>query len=94
MSLDKWIKSDEKKEPKKKSEKKKKEPIKEEVQPKTTREKPDQKKKTIESTTQKIIKHHLKCSKKGCNYQKTIVKKQLNEKDTICPRCKSVMKTQ
>ncbi len=94
MSLDKWIKSDEKKESKKKSEKKKKEPVKEEVQTKTTREKSDQKKKTIEPTTQKIIKHNLKCSKKGCNYQKTIVKKQLNEKDTICPRCKSVMKTQ
>ncbi len=93
MSLDKWIKSDEKKESKKKSEKKKKEPIKEEAQPKTTRAKSKKKKKTIEPTSPKIIKHNLKCSKKGCNYQKTIVKKQLHEKDTICPRCKSVMKT-
>lgn len=92
MSLDKWIKSDDKKEAKKKPEEKKKKQVKKIQQSQSTSEKVVQEKKKGESTTQKFIKHHLKCSKKGCNYQKTIVKKQLNEKDTICPRCKSIMK--
>ena len=92
MSLDKWIKSDEKKEAKKKTNEKKKKTVEKNAGSKATSEKKGPKNKTVKSTTNKIIKFNLKCSKKGCNYQKTIVKKELNEKDTICPRCKSIMK--
>ncbi len=93
MGLDKWIKTDEKKESKKKSgESKKKKPDTKDARSKTMSENIVQKKK-VELSTQSITKYHLKCSKKGCNYQKTIVKKQLNKRDTICPRCKSTMKT-
>ena len=86
MSLDKWIKSEKKEEIKKK--------------PKVNKGKKggqsegrkDQVEKSLEPVAQKFNKFQLKCSKKGCNYQKTIVKKELNEKDKICPRCKSTMK--
>ena len=90
MSLDKWIKSAEKEEYEKKLQEKKRKPVKKGVKSEGERE---QDKRILEPMTEKIKKYQLKCSKKGCNYQKTIVKKELNEKDTICPRCKSVMKT-
>ena len=89
LSLDKWIKSAEKEEAKKKPKETKRKHKNKGVQ---SVEKKDQENKKVKPTPQKIIKHHLQCSKKGCNYQKTIVKKDVNEKDTICPRCKSVMK--
>ena len=89
MSLDKWIKSAEKEEHKKKQQEKKRKPVKQGVQSEGER---DQDKRILEPMTEKIKKYQLKCSKKGCNYQKTIGKKALNEKDTICPRCKSTMK--
>ena len=90
MSLDKWIKSDKKEETKKESQEKKEKLEKKGAQSEVKKEREKMK---LEPKTQKIIKHHLICSKKGCNYQKTIVKKVLTEKDTICPRCKSLMKT-
>jgi len=93
LSLDKWIKSDKKKEAKKKPEEIKKKQVKKDARSNVESEKTGQEKKKDESTTLKMIKHRLICSKKGCNYQKTIVKKQLNEKDTTCPRCKSKMNT-
>jgi hypothetical protein len=39
-----------------------------------------------------ISKFDLTCSNAKCKYKKTIVKKNLSEKDKICPRCKSEMK--
>jgi hypothetical protein len=89
MSLDKWIKSAEKEEEKKKLKEKKRKSVQKGVQSEGER---DQDKRILEPMAEKIKKYQLKCSKKGCNYQKTIVKKGLNEKDTICPRCKSAMK--
>ncbi|HEY0090653.1 MAG TPA: hypothetical protein VGB37_17510 [Candidatus Lokiarchaeia archaeon] len=78
-NLDKWIK------PKKKVEK-----------PKKNSQKDYSKeiKKEIKSTKpiEKFAKYNLTCSKKGCGYKKTIVKKELNEQDKKCPRCKSEMK--
>ena len=86
MSLDKWIKSNKKEETKKKPQKKK------ETKRVQAEEKKYQEEKNLEPVAQKINKYQLKCSKKGCNYQKTIVKKKLDEKNKICPRCKSMMK--
>ena len=42
----------------------------------------------------KLSKFVLICSKPKCKYKKTIMKKELSEKDRICPRCKSEMKVQ
>ena len=89
MSLDKWIKSTEKEDPKKKPSPKKK---KQEKKGKQSVAKKQQDNKKNGPKTQTLIKFHLKCSKKDCNYQKTILKKSLHEKDTTCPRCKSEMK--
>jgi len=93
LGLDKWIKPDDKKEAKKKVEENREKQVKKSSQVSTTREEPEQKQKKVDSSRIPIKKHHLKCLKKGCNYQKTIVKKHLNEKDAICPRCKSKMKS-
>jgi len=41
-----------------------------------------------------LTKFVLICSKAKCKYKKTIMKKELSEKDRICPRCKSEMKVQ
>lgn len=35
---------------------------------------------------------HLKCTKKGCKYQRTLKKKTLEEKDLVCKACGSEMK--
>ncbi|MBN1803396.1 MAG: hypothetical protein JW891_17935 [Candidatus Lokiarchaeota archaeon] len=48
--------------------------------------------KNVEQEPKNFKKYNLSCPKKSCNYQKTIMKKQLNEKDKICPRCNSEMK--
>jgi len=89
--LDKWIKT-EKEEEKKEGDKKKK--------------KPSKKKPHIESVNQeidtsisqdkpfkKLAKFILICPKKSCGYQKTLMKKQLSDKDKVCPRCKGIMKS-
>ena len=82
MGLDKWIKPEgtvkktEKKEEARSTKKPKTQPIK--------------KKSEKESTN--LTKFVLICSKPKCKYKKTIMKKELSEKDRICPRCKNEMK--
>ncbi|MFX1395297.1 MAG: hypothetical protein ACFFAH_17295 [Promethearchaeota archaeon] len=80
MSLDKWIKD-----------KKKKEEIKKKTKPKGLPEK-NKFPTPPEKTPLKFSKTLLICPKAKCNYQKTIKKKNLTERDKICPRCKSTMK--
>jgi hypothetical protein len=80
LSLDKWIKS-----------KKKKEENKKKPQHKASNDK-TQIQTSIAKPTRKHIKYNLLCPKKKCAYQKTIMKKQLMERDKICPKCKSIMK--
>ncbi|MBN1214108.1 MAG: hypothetical protein JXA99_01575 [Candidatus Lokiarchaeota archaeon] len=76
MSLDKWVNSKQKK--------------------KEITKKVDNKKDLFESEDLKkkgnLKKYLLKCPKSNCNYQKTILKSTLSEKDIICSRCKSQMK--
>ena len=80
MGLDKWIKPE-------KSEKKK--------EARSTRKSKTQ---TIEKKSEneaiKLTKFVLICSKPKCKYKKTMMKKELSEKDRICPRCKNNMKVQ
>ncbi|MBY9010025.1 MAG: hypothetical protein KGD74_09190 [Candidatus Lokiarchaeota archaeon] len=82
MGLDKWIKPEgtvkktEKKEEARSTKKPKTQPIK--------------KKSEIESIN--LTKFVLICSKPKCKYKKTIMKKELSERDLICPRCKNEMK--
>lgn len=80
MSLDKWIKP-----------KKKKEEVKKKPQPKASEDK-TKKAPSPEKTPINLTKYILICPKAKCKYQKTIIKKQLKERDKICPRCKSKMK--
>ena len=78
MGLDKWIKPE-------KSEKKE-----DARSTRKSKTKPIEKKGEIESI--KLTKFVLICSKPKCKYKKTIMKKELSEKDLICPRCKNEMK--
>ncbi|MBY9006192.1 MAG: hypothetical protein KGD63_05495 [Candidatus Lokiarchaeota archaeon] len=78
MSLDKWVNSKQK--PIKKQEKNQKS---EEVGPSETK---------VIKQSGKLKKYLLKCPKSKCNYQKTILKTLLSERDIICSRCKSKMK--
>jgi hypothetical protein len=82
LGLDKWIKPEELE---KKAEKK--EEARGTKKPKTD---PIKKKSDINSIN--LTKYVLICSKLKCKYKKTIMKKELSEKDRICPRCKSEMK--
>ena len=88
--MDKWIKT-EKEEGKKKEEEKKKKPLKKKPQSESISQ-------DIETTMthdtllKTRTKYILVCPKKSCGYQKTLVKKQLIDKDKICPRCKGKMK--
>jgi len=84
LGLDKWIKTEV-------SEKKteKKEEVRSTKKPKTQ---PIKKKSEIESIN--LTKFVLICSKPKCKYKKIIMKKELSEKDRICPRCKNEMKVQ
>ncbi len=79
MGLDKWIKPEKKTEKKEEAGSRKK--------PKTQ---PIKKKSEIQSKN--LTKFVLICSKLKCKYKKTIMKKELSEKDRICPRCRSEMK--
>ena len=82
MGLDKWIKTEEnKKKPKIKDDTKK---------PKKTESKAKEIKGTI--GPKNLLKFYLVCPKAKCKYQKTIIKKELTDKDKVCPRCKSIMK--
>jgi len=78
MGLDKWIKPDksEKKEEARSAKKPKSQPI----------------EKNSEKDSIKLTKFVLICSKPKCKYKKIIMKKELSEKDRICPRCKNEMK--
>ncbi|TES93774.1 MAG: hypothetical protein E3J90_13910 [Promethearchaeota archaeon] len=84
MGLDKWIKPEE---TVKKSEKK--EDARSTRKPKNQPIEKIGKKEPI-----KLTKFVLICSKPKCKYKKTIMKKELSEKDRTCPRCKNVMKVQ
>ena len=84
MGLDKWIKPEG---TVKKTEKKE-----EAISPKKPQTQPIKKKSEIQSLN--LTKFVLICSKPKCKYKKTIVKKDLSEKDRICPRCKNEMKVQ
>ncbi len=84
MGLDKWIKPEE---TVKKSEKK-------EDAGSTRKPKTQPIEKKGEKPPTKLTKFVLICSKPKCKYKKTIVKKDLSEKDRICPRCKNEMKVQ
>ena len=84
MGLDRWIKS-EKKEDEEKG--------KEEPQIKDSSELAKGIK-TVEKPTLKLKKYVLICPKAKCKYQKTIVKKNITDKEKICPRCNSNMKLQ
>lgn len=91
LSLDKWLKPEKKKEePKKKVVEKKKPPIKKEIEvSKPTKPKS---KKVADTKSITITKYVLVCPKAKCNFQRTLMKKVLTEKDQICPRCKGQMK--
>ncbi len=84
MGLDKWIKPEG---TVKKTEKKE-----ETISTKKPKTQPIKKKSEIESIN--LTKFVLICSKPKCKYKKTIMKKELSEKDRICPRCKNEMKVQ
>jgi len=83
LSLDKWIKSDKEKNSQKNG--KKNSQTKNKKKLNKSREK-------LEPEEHLIKKFHLNCSKKSCNYQKIIMKRELNDKDLICPRCEGKMK--
>jgi len=82
LSLDKWINSEDKNIKKKK----------------IKRNLHESKESKIEldrdKTSIKLKKYTFNCPKSKCNYQKTILKKNLNENDGICPRCRGKMKIQ
>jgi hypothetical protein len=84
LSLDKWIKDNgDNKKTKKKTPKKEivEEPIEElENQPSTKKD------------TFLLTKFILTCSDSKCKYKKILRKKNLKDKDKICPRCKKEMK--
>jgi hypothetical protein len=82
LGLDKWIKPEG---TEKKNEKKE-----EAISTKNPKTQPIKKKSEIQSKN--LTKFVLVCSKLKCKYKKTIMKKELTEKDRICPRCKSEMK--
>ena len=60
--------------------------------PVTKKPKTDPIKKKSDKNSKNLTKYVLICSKLKCKYKKTIMKKELSEKDRICPRCKSEMK--
>ena len=94
MSLDKWIKSEKKKKDidnKSEVQIKNKSSSKTKSQSLNNIEETDSLRNSEESEKTRI-KYLLICSKKSCGYQKRLVKKQLTNKDKICPRCNGVMK--
>ncbi|MFX1273978.1 MAG: hypothetical protein ACFFBP_02255 [Promethearchaeota archaeon] len=82
MSLDKWIKTEKKNDDKRQNKKQA------QVSNLTTIAKQD---KNIEPTSKLLKKFILNCIKKSCNYQKTVKKRILSDKDMICPRCEGKM---
>ncbi|TXT58305.1 MAG: hypothetical protein BAJALOKI2v1_400037 [Promethearchaeota archaeon] len=88
MSLDKWIKGPEE------EEEEEEEGVngEKEQQEKDLKKSRSIKKEQKRSSKTTLKKYFLKCPKKSCKYQKTLMKSNLTEKDKICPRCKSEMK--
>ncbi|MBY9020713.1 MAG: hypothetical protein KGD67_06635 [Candidatus Lokiarchaeota archaeon] len=82
MGLDKWIKQEgtEKKTEKKEGTKSTKKPKAQSIE------------KKVEKEPTKLTKFVLICSKTKCKYKKIMMKKELSEKDRICPRCKNEMR--
>lgn len=89
MSLDKWLKPEKKENgAKKETGKGTKKPVKKESQSHQSSEE----EKVImpsEKISRELPKYSLTCSK--CKYKKIIVKKQLSDKDKLCPKCKKDM---
>lgn len=94
MGLDKWIKPEKEKDViKKKLDVKTDEILKNKAQPNNLISEPKKLKPLEEPKSKlKFTKFLLRCPKTKCNYQKKILKKELSDKDKICPRCKSEMK--
>lgn len=84
MGLDKWIKTEEEV---KREKKERKQPVQVNRNKSENEKKPD-----LENSTMKLVKYTLNCPNAKCKYQKTIMKKQLTEKDKVCPRCNKEMK--
>ena len=84
MGLDKWLKTEEEVE----REEKKKAALTEVKESKRESEQIS----TFKSPPTQLIKYVLVCPNAKCKYQKTIMKKQLTEKDKICPRCNKELK--
>jgi len=84
MGLDKWLKPED--DTNKKI--KKKQPL---VQAKKSKNE-DSQKEILGIQGIKLTKYTLVCPNTKCKYQKTIMKKQLNEIDRKCPRCNKEMK--
>ncbi len=82
MGLDKWIKPD------KVEKKKSKKPNNIETEKKDSK----LKKQPNPPLIKKLSKFRLICSNSKCKYQKIVMKKSLENKDKICPKCKSEMK--
>jgi hypothetical protein len=87
--LDKWIKTE--KEEKEKEGKNKKKTLKKETQSEIHVQESDTSL-SHDKQFKKLVKYILVCTKKSCGYQKTLMKRQLSDKDKICPRCKGIMK--
>ncbi|MFX0030349.1 MAG: hypothetical protein ACFE8B_14145 [Candidatus Hermodarchaeota archaeon] len=81
MGLDKWLNSEKvvKKQTKKPTEVRKKKS--------ERKEGPN-----LESKMLKLQKYTLNCPNSKCKYQKIVMKKELTDKDKICPRCNKEMK--
>ena len=91
MSLEKWIKPQKDKDESKKESKDKKNEIQsKKPQSKISNNENDLKVNKVAKT--KFSKYLLICPKKSCGYQKTLMKRELNDKDKTCPRCKGIMK--
>jgi len=84
VGLDKWLKPDEvskiskkKQESSKKVKKGKSEHIQNQI---------------VEKQPISLSKYILLCTNAKCKYQKTIMKKHLNDNDKTCPKCNKIMK--
>ncbi|MFX0031156.1 MAG: hypothetical protein ACFE8E_00795 [Candidatus Hodarchaeota archaeon] len=85
MSLEKWLKPEEKEKKSKDGKTKKQNQIDKNNRGELTSQ-------VHSSTLLNVMRFKLECTKSSCKYQKIIIKKNLIEKDKTCPRCKSKMK--
>lgn len=84
ISLDKWIKTEKKKQNEVKNNKGK-------PKIKTNKDIID-KKEELDRNSEKFEKFELICKNAKCKYKKILKKKRISERDIICPRCKNEMK--